>query len=37
VVSVRTVQAHLQAVYGKLGVKSRTAAVREGRERGVIE
>lgn len=31
VLSVRTVHTHLQAVYGKLGVNSRTAALREAR------
>lgn len=36
VVSVRTVQAHLQSVYGKLGVKSRMAAVRVGVEKGLL-
>jgi DNA-binding NarL/FixJ family response regulator len=36
VVSVRTVHAHLQSAYGKLGVKSRTAAVRAASERGWI-
>jgi DNA-binding NarL/FixJ family response regulator len=36
VVSVRTVNAHLQSVYGKLDVQSRTAAVREASERNVL-
>ncbi|MGQ0602272.1 MAG: ATP-binding protein [Anaerolineales bacterium] len=36
VVSVRTVNAHLQATYGKLGVNSRTAAVRAASEQGLI-
>ena len=36
VVSVRTVHAHLQSVYSKLGVKSRTSAIRAATERGLI-
>jgi non-specific serine/threonine protein kinase len=32
VISVRTVHAHLQAIYGKLGVSSRTAAIRAASE-----
>lgn len=36
VLSVRTVHTHLQAVYGKLGVNSRTAALREARERRLL-
>lgn len=36
VVSVRTVHAHLQSIYGKLGVQTRTAAVREGRTRFLL-
>jgi DNA-binding CsgD family transcriptional regulator len=34
-VSPRTVGAHLAAVYGKLGVATRTAAAHEGRRRGL--
>jgi predicted ATPase/DNA-binding CsgD family transcriptional regulator len=36
VVSVRTVNAHLQSIYGKLDVQSRTAAVREADARNVL-
>jgi non-specific serine/threonine protein kinase len=36
VLSVRTVHAHLQSVYGKLGVNSRTAAVRAAQERKLL-
>ena len=36
VVSVRTVNAHLQSIYGKLDVQSRTAAVREAGARNVL-
>lgn len=36
-VSVATVKSHLAAVYGKLGVSSRTAALAEARTRGRIE
>jgi non-specific serine/threonine protein kinase len=36
VVSVRTVNAHLQSVYGKLGVNSRTAAVRAASEQKLV-
>jgi len=36
VVSRRTVDAHLRSIYGKLGVKSRDAALRVAREQGVI-
>jgi predicted ATPase/DNA-binding NarL/FixJ family response regulator len=36
VLSVRTVHAHLQSVYGKLGVNSRTAAVRAAQERSLL-
>jgi non-specific serine/threonine protein kinase len=37
VVSRRTVEAHLRSIYGKLGVKSRDAAVRYATEHGLIE
>ncbi len=37
VVSRRTVDAHLQSVYAKLGVKSRDAAVRVAMEHGLLE
>jgi DNA-binding NarL/FixJ family response regulator len=37
VVSRRTVDAHLQSVYAKLGVKSRAAAVQVAIERGLLE
>ncbi|MCI0609132.1 MAG: LuxR C-terminal-related transcriptional regulator [Anaerolineae bacterium] len=36
VVSRRTVDAHLRSIYDKLGVKSRDAAIRMARERGLI-
>lgn len=36
VVSVRTVNAHLQSIYNKLGVNSRTAAVRAGNEQRLV-
>lgn len=36
VVSVRTVNAHLQSIYNKLGVNSRTAAVRAAMEQKLI-
>jgi DNA-binding NarL/FixJ family response regulator len=36
VVSVRTVNAHLQSIYNKLGVNSRTAAVRAGTEQNLL-
>ena len=36
VVSIRTVNAHLQSIYGKLDVKSRTAAVREAGGRNLL-
>jgi len=36
VVSRRTVDAHLRSIYAKLGVKSRDAALRVGRERGLL-
>jgi non-specific serine/threonine protein kinase len=36
VVSRRTVDAHLRSIYDKLGVKSRDAAIRVARERGLI-
>jgi DNA-binding CsgD family transcriptional regulator len=36
VVSRRTVDAHLRSIYDKLGVKSRDAATRVARERGLI-
>jgi DNA-binding CsgD family transcriptional regulator len=36
VVSRRTVDAHLRSIYDKLGVKSRDAAIRVARERGII-
>lgn len=36
VVSVRTVNAHLQSIYNKLGVNSRTAAVRAATERKLV-
>jgi ATP/maltotriose-dependent transcriptional regulator MalT len=35
-VSVRTVHAHLRSIYAKLGVGSRTAAVRRASELGVV-
>jgi predicted ATPase/DNA-binding CsgD family transcriptional regulator len=37
VVSRRTVDAHLRAIYAKLGVRSRDAAIRVAREYGLIE
>lgn len=37
VLSVRTVGGHLSAVYRKLGVTSRTAAVRRARELGLVD
>jgi len=37
VVSRRTVDAHLRSIYAKLGVKSRDAALRVGRERGLLK
>jgi len=36
VISRRTVDAHLRSIYDKLGVKSRDAAIRVARERGII-
>jgi len=36
VVSVRTVNAHLQSIYNKLGVNSRTAAVRAAIEQKLV-
>jgi DNA-binding NarL/FixJ family response regulator len=36
VVSVRTINAHLQSIYGKLDVQSRTAAVREASARNLL-
>jgi LuxR family maltose regulon positive regulatory protein len=36
VVSRRTVDAHLRSIYDKLDVKSRDAAIRVARERGII-
>jgi non-specific serine/threonine protein kinase len=36
VVSRRTVDAHLRSIYDKLGVKSRDAAIRVAKERGII-
>jgi ATP/maltotriose-dependent transcriptional regulator MalT len=36
VVSVRTLHAHLRSVYRKLGVRTRTAAVRRGAELGLV-
>jgi DNA-binding NarL/FixJ family response regulator len=36
VVSVRTINAHLQSIYSKLGVKSRTAAMREAEARNLL-
>ena len=35
-VSPRTVGGHLRGVYGKLGVKSRTAAIKKAGELGLI-
>jgi len=35
-ISDHTVKFHLASVYGKLGVRSRTAAVRRGLSRGLI-
>ena len=35
-ISYRTVQGHLQSIYGKLGVNSRTEAVTEALKRGWI-
>ena len=37
VVSRRTVDAHLRSIYDKLDVKSRDAAIRVARERGLLE
>ncbi len=37
VVSRRTVDAHLRSIYDKLGVKSRDAAIRVARERGLLQ
>lgn len=37
VISIRTVQAHLRAIYDKLGVKSRDAAARYATDHGLIE
>jgi len=37
VVSRRTVEAHLQSIYAKLGVKSRDAAVRAAMEYRLLE
>jgi DNA-binding NarL/FixJ family response regulator len=36
-ISEHTVKFHLGAIYGKLGVSTRTAAVRRGLRRGIIE
>jgi DNA-binding NarL/FixJ family response regulator len=36
-ISEHTVKFHLAAIYGKLGVTTRTAAVRRGLRRGIIE
>jgi DNA-binding NarL/FixJ family response regulator len=36
-ISEHTVKFHLAAIYGKLGVSTRTAAVRRGLRRGIIE
>ena len=35
-VSVNTVKTHIRSIYQKLGVSSRSEAVREGRSRGLI-
>jgi LuxR family maltose regulon positive regulatory protein len=36
-ISEHTVKFHLAAIYAKLGVSTRTAAVRRGLRRGIIE
>jgi DNA-binding NarL/FixJ family response regulator len=36
VLSIRTVHAHLRSIYGKLGVTTRTGAVRRALEHGLF-